>query len=111
MNFQQKLFPKKVVVLITANLPCFECLLYIELDQAVSLDITRFFIVLQGKDGILCIKITNKITPPNPCPSLFPKVTKQDTGRYSGPFVLITSTSLLFLSGISLNSLKRRTLT
>lgn len=60
MNFQQKLFPKKVVVLIMAKLPCFECLLYIELDQTVSLDITSFFIVLQGKDGILCIKITNK---------------------------------------------------
>lgn len=88
MNFQQKLFPKKVVVLITAKLPYFECLLYIELDQAVSFDITSFFIVLQGKDGVLCIKITNKQKKPqNPRPSLFPKVTKQDTGRYSGTFV------------------------
>ena len=40
--------------------------------------------------------------PQNPSPSLFPKVTKRDTGRYPGTSFLITRTGLLFLSGLSL---------
>lgn len=54
-------------------------------------------------------KQTNK-NPKTSVPVCFLK-SQSKTGRYSGPLVLITSTGLLFLSGISLDSLKRRTLT
>lgn len=69
-----------MVLLVTAKLPCFECLLCVDLDQAVSLNQflhspSRWGWYPLYKDGEKKMEV-----------QLFSKVTNQDGGRKSGTF-------------------------